>query len=34
MGIAVDEERGLALRLQWMNTPKRYRGELTPISAW
>jgi len=28
LGITVDEERAIALGIQWINTPKRYRGEI------
>ncbi|ABO07911.1 hypothetical protein [Pyrobaculum calidifontis] len=28
LGITVDEERAIALGIQWINTPKRYRGEM------
>jgi len=34
LGIAVDEERAIALGIQWINTPKRYRGEVPPIFTW
>jgi hypothetical protein len=29
LGIDVDEERAVALGLQWLNTPKRWRKEVT-----
>ncbi len=29
LGIEVDEERAVALGLQWLNTPKRWRKEVT-----
>jgi len=34
LGLAVDEERAIALGIQWINTPKRYRGEVPPIFTW
>ncbi|NAZ34091.1 MAG: hypothetical protein GU356_07380 [Pyrobaculum sp.] len=29
LGVEVDEEKALALGLQWLNTPKRWRRDLT-----
>jgi hypothetical protein len=29
LGVEVDEERAVALGLQWLNTPKRWRKEVT-----
>ncbi len=29
LGVEVDEERAVALGLQWLNTPKRWRKEFT-----
>jgi hypothetical protein len=29
LGVEVDEERAVALGLQWLNTPKRWRKEIT-----
>ncbi|ABO07899.1 hypothetical protein [Pyrobaculum calidifontis] len=34
LGITVDEEKAIALGIQWINTPKRYRGEAPPIFTW
>ncbi len=29
LGVEVDEERAIALGLQWLNTPKKWRKEIT-----
>jgi hypothetical protein len=29
LGVKVDEEKAVALGLQWLNTPKRWRKEVT-----
>jgi hypothetical protein len=29
LGVEIDEERAIALGLQWLNTPKRWRKEIT-----
>jgi hypothetical protein len=29
LGVEVDEERAVALGIQWLNTPKRWRKEIT-----
>jgi len=34
LGLTVDEERAIALGIQLINTPKRYRGEVPPIFTW
>jgi ribosomal protein S7 len=29
LGVEIDEERAIALGLQWLNTPRRWRKEVT-----
>jgi ribosomal protein S7 len=29
LGVEVDEEKAVALGIQWLNTPKRWRKEVT-----
>jgi ribosomal protein S7 len=29
LGVEVDEERAVALGIQWLNTPRRWRKDLT-----
>ncbi|MEM1597654.1 MAG: hypothetical protein QW598_01580 [Pyrobaculum sp.] len=33
LGVEVDEEKALALGLQWINTPRRYRTAVDPLDA-